>query len=86
MFVCSAARVVASFFTSPRGARLRSHFSICSVNILIIASIIESLVLKFCEELVIADSDAMGFVDVEVAYLPGAKVNLGLTLPRMRGT
>jgi len=53
---------------------------------LIIASIIESLVLKFCEELVIADSDAMGFVDVEVAYLPGAKVNLGLTLPRMRGT
>jgi hypothetical protein len=59
-----------SFFASPGGARLRSHFSICSVNILIAASIMESVVLKFCEEL------AMEFVDVEVAYLPGAKVKL----------
>jgi hypothetical protein len=30
----------------------------------------ESVVLKFCEEL------AMEFVDVEVAYLPGAKIKL----------
>jgi hypothetical protein len=65
VFVCSAARVIASFFPSPGGARLRSHFSICSINILIAASIMDSLVLKFCEELAIAGSDAMEFVDEE---------------------
>ena len=65
MFICLAAQVVASFFPSPRGARLQSHFSICFINILITASIIESLILKFCEELAIADSDAIKSVDVE---------------------
>jgi hypothetical protein len=65
VFVCSAVRVIASFFPSPGGARLRFYFSICSINIFIIASIMESLVLKLCEELVIADSDTMEFVDME---------------------
>ena len=43
------------------------------MNILITASIIESLVLKFYEELTITDFDAIEFVDVEVAYLPSIR-------------
>lgn len=75
MFICLATRVVVSFFLSPRGARLQSYFSICSINILITALIIESLVLKFYEELIITDSNTIEFVDVDVAYLPSVKVS-----------
>jgi hypothetical protein len=46
----------------------------------------ESLVLKFCEELAIADFDAMEFVDVEVAYLHGAKGKLRSYVAWLRGT